>query len=163
MAEIYNNKNETLYCSHHWIFDRSCCLLGRNHWNIVKKRKTSLKNCFHFTARLKCSLKKEVQLTTANSNDIIIIVVIYLNDLGGQHPSDAPFILWAALPIDEAVLMVGCLYKLLALQYGPEEEDEGGEVSACNPVRWINMKSMLTLLSGPVICHDVTDPIEYSF
>lgn len=148
---------------HHWIFDRSNSLLGRNHWNIVKKRNRSLItcDCFHLTAALKCSHRKGAQLTTANSNDIIIVVVLYLNDLGGQHPSNAPFILWAALPIDEAVFTVGCLHELLALQYGPEEE-EGGKISACNPVQWINIEMMLTLLSRSVICHDVTDPIKYS-
>lgn len=60
--------------------------------------------------------EKRARLTTANGNDIIIIlVVVYLDDLGGQLPSTS-FILWAAIPIDEAVFLVGRLHKLLALQ-----------------------------------------------
>lgn len=63
-----------------------------------------------------------VRLTTANSDDIIVVLlVVDLDDLRGQRASFLPILLRAALLVNEAVFLVSCLHQFLTLLYGPEE------------------------------------------
>lgn len=68
-------------------------------------------------------------LTTANSNYIIVVIVVYLDDLRGQHSSTS-LIFWAALSVHKTVLMVGGPHQSFTLWYGPEEVKEGGKIWA---------------------------------
>lgn len=102
------------------------------------------------------SHKKVVWLTTANSDDIIIVIIVYLNDLRGQQASSASFILRAALTVNKTIPVVCCLHQFLTLEYGPEEE--WGD--RCEPVRhkqvlynWRHTDHILW------IGHDVSNPI----
>lgn len=61
------------------------------------------------------------QLTTADGNDVVVVVVIYLNDLRGQLAAAHALVLGAALAINQTIPLVSLLHQLLTLQYGPED------------------------------------------
>lgn len=70
-----------------------------------------------------------MQLTTADGNDVVVVVVIYLDDLRGQLAAAHAFVLGAALAINQTVPLVGLLHQFLTLLYGP-----GGEQA--DPMEW---------------------------
>lgn len=56
------------------------------------------------------SRNEVAQLTAANSDDIVVFIVIYLYDLRGQHASSDTLILWAALTVNQTVPFVSGLH-----------------------------------------------------
>lgn len=72
---------------------------------------------------VKCCCDADTQLTAANGDNIVIVVVvIYLNDLRRQLAAAHAFILRAALPINQTVPLVCFLDQFLTLLYGPDGE-----------------------------------------
>lgn len=61
--------------------------------------------------------QSQEQLTTTNSDDIIVVVIINLNHFSGSSISSAFFILRAALPVDQSILLINCPHQHLTLEY----------------------------------------------
>lgn len=116
-----DQRNETLCCSYQWICARGAGFLWRNHWNIIKDRWYLITWLFSSCCSNYIAIKVE-RLTTANINDVIVFVIVYLDDFRGQQAPPAALILRAALSVNKTVLLVSFLHKLLTLQYGSEEK-----------------------------------------
>lgn len=135
-SKTYNNYWD--HSAHHWVFAERSSLLRRNHWSVGEKQQMFTNHLNNIDAKCRCDA--DMQLTAANGNDIVVvIVVIYLNDLRRQLSAAPAFILRAALAINQTVPLVRLLYQFLTLLYGPDGEQ-------ASHIKWGNTQSRLYLL-----------------